>query len=66
MNGDDVRKEYKYINKEKERERNKKTFINKDIKEEKKPTKSEKVLAQEKEENNKEKKEDSDLQNMYK
>lgn len=66
MNGDDVRKEFKYINKEKERERNKKTFINQNVKEEKKPTKSEKVLAQEKEENNKEKNKDSDLQNMYK
>lgn len=66
MNGDDVRNAFKYINKEKAKERNKKTFINKDIKEDKKPAKSEKILAQEEKENNKEKKGDSDLQNMYK
>lgn len=66
MDGEDVRAEYDYINKQKEKERNKKKFINPNVKQEKEPTKSEKVLAQEEKENKKENKDNTDLQNMYK
>ena len=66
MDGEDVRAEFDYVNKQKAKERKKQKYINPNIPKEKGPNKSEKIKAQEDAENKQEKKDNSDLHNMYK
>lgn len=66
MDGEDMRADYAYINKEKEKERERQRKLNPKKPKTIKQTKSDKVLAQEKEEQEKENKDDSNLHNFYK
>ena len=66
MNGDDVRAEFDYVNKQKEKERKRQKFLNPKVAKEKGPNKSDKILSQEESENKQENKDNSDLHNMYK
>ena len=66
MDGEDMRADYAYINKEKEKERERQRKLNPKKPKTIKQTKSDKVLAQEKEESAHENKDDSNLHNFYK
>lgn len=66
MDGEDMRADFAYINKEKEKERERQRKLNPKKPKTIKQTKSDKVLAQEKEEQEKENKDDSNLHNFYK
>ena len=66
MDGEDMRADYAYINKEKEKERERQRKLNPKKPKTIKQTKSDKVLAQEKAEKEKENKDDSSLHNLYK
>ena len=66
MDGEDMRADYAYINKEKEKERERQRKLNPKKPKTIKQTKSDKVLAQEKAEKEKENKDDSNLHNFYK
>ena len=66
MDGEDMRADYAYINKEKEKERERQRKLNPKKPKTIKQTKSDKVLAQEKAEKEKENKDDSNLHNLYK
>ena len=66
MDGDDVRKEFKYRNKQNAKKREEELKRNPPKPKEKKKTKTDKVLEQEKLEKEKEHKDHSDLHNFYK
>ena len=66
MDGEDVRQEYSYINKELENKRKYDAIHNPKPKKVKKETKTKEVKYQEETENNNTNKESSDLHNFYK
>lgn len=66
MDGEDMRADYAYINKEKEKERERQRKLNPKKTKTIKQTKTDKVIAQEKAEKEKENKDDSNLHNFYK
>ena len=66
IDGEDIRDEYKYINKQKEKERKENIKNNPPKEETVKPTKTKEVLEQEKIEKEREHKDDSNLHNFYK
>lgn len=66
VDGEDMRADYAYINKEKEKERERQRKLNPKKPKTIKQTKTDKVIAQEKAEKEKENKDDSNLHNFYK